>query len=230
MSKVSFYYDFKKDAWSWVLIARDRNLWGLDWRKQVIFIPDHLLTQVIKKDKRTAEALVYKYLLSHPKKKLRQLFIKVEAQDVEKSWRKIEKTFFKRLEEITQEPIFIDNFKCYFTSGFMCPYNEKDKWFMVSMWHSLPSQTTTICHELFHFQFLHYYKRYCRQFLSKEKTEDLKEALTFLLNTDFDDLLLCEDIGYPSHQHLRSKLRKIWEQDKNFKKFLDKAIKIVKEL
>ena len=228
MPKVNFYYNFKKDAWSWVSIAQDRELWGLSWKRQVDFIPDNLLSKIVKRGKKTAESLVYNHLISHPKRKLRQLIIEEEMQALEESWRKIENKFFKRLEKITQKPNFADSFKCYFSSGFMCPYNEKEKWFMVSMWHSIPSQITTIGHELSHFQFLHYYGKYCRRFLSKEKTEDLKEALTFLLNTDFNDLILSEDIGYPSHKKLRARLKQIWLREKNFKKFLDKAIKIVK--
>lgn len=58
--------------------------------------------------------------------------------------------------------------------------------------------------------------------------DDLKEALTFILNTDFNDLLLVEDKGYPAHQKLRKKLKKIWEKEKNFNKFLDKAIMLMK--
>lgn len=229
MSKVTFHYNFKKDAWSWVLIAKDKELWGVNWKDQVTFIPDKLLKQVIKKDKKTAEFLVYQYLTSHPKKQIRQPIIKEELKAIKSSWKKIEKKFFKRLEIITQQPIFINHFKCYFTSGFMCPYNEKENWFMTSMWRAIPSQITTICHELLHLQFLHYYKKHCKIFLSKRQIENLKESLTFLLNTDFNDLLLCEDFGYPIHKKLREKLQKIWQKEKNFKKFLSVAIKIIKK-
>jgi len=228
MSKVSFHYNFKKDAWSWVLFAKNNELWGLNWKDQISFIPDELLKKIIKKDKKSARFLVYNHLISHPKKKLRQLVIKEELIFVEKTWEKIEKRFFKRMERVIQKPIFNNHFKCYLTSAFMCPYNEKEKWFMISMWHSVPKSITTICHEILHLQFLHYYKKYCRKFLSKEETEDLKEALTFLLNTDFNDLILCEDSGYPHHKKLRCKLEKVWSQEKNFNKFLDRAIEITK--
>ena len=231
MNRVTFHYNFKKDAWSWVLIAKDKkNTWGLDWKRQVAFIPDNLLRQIIKKSRsrKSAKFLVYNHLISHSKKQMRQLVIKEELRALERHWRKIENRFFKKLEQIIQESIFRKDFKCYFTSGFMCPYNDKENWFMVSMWHSLPMSITTICHEIFHLQFLHYYKKYCRKFLSEKQTEDLKEALTFILNTDFSDLILVNDSGYPSHQKLRKELEKIWHKRKNFQEFLDKAIKIVK--
>ena len=228
MSKVTFYYNFKKDAWSWVLIAKDKDCWGLDWKNQIAFIPDDLLKKIIKNGKKSAESLVYNYLISHPKRQTRQLVIKEELQALEKSWRKIESRFFKKLEQITQKPVFMKNLKCYFTSGFMCPYNDKEKWFMVSMWRSIPMSITTICHEILHLQFLYYYKNYCRKFLSEKQTEDLKEAMTFILNTDFNDLILSEDRGYPVHQELRKELEKVWCKRKNFQEFLDKAIKIMK--
>ena len=196
-----------------------------DWRKQIEFIPEKLLNLILKKNRKTAEGLVQKYLKSHPKKTIRDLVIKTQLIFLEKIWRKIEKRFFERLEKITGKPIFIKEFKCYLTTGFICPYNPKDNSFMVSIWHSLPWNITTICHEIFHLQFLYHYEKYCRKFISKKELDDLKEALTFILNTDFNDLLLSQDKGYPAHQKLREELKKIWKKEKNFNKFLDKAIR-----
>jgi len=232
MPKVKFHYDFKKDAWSWILIVKSQQrLEELkkNWKRQVEFIPQELLESIIKKNQKTAESLVYNHLISHPQKSLRQLIIKEELLILEKVWRKIEKRFFKRLEKITEKSIFLKEFKCYLTTGFMCPYNPRDNSFMVSMRHSIPWNITTICHEIFHLQFLHYYETYCRKFISWKKLEDLKEVLTFILDTDFNDLLICEDKGYPAHKKLRKELKKIWKKDKNFNKFLDRAIEIIKE-
>lgn len=49
MQKINFHYDFKKDAWAWVLIAKDKDLRGLSWKEQVAFISDKLLKQIVKK-------------------------------------------------------------------------------------------------------------------------------------------------------------------------------------
>ena len=40
MAKVRFDYNLKKDAWSWVLIAKDKDMWGLNWRDQIAQISD----------------------------------------------------------------------------------------------------------------------------------------------------------------------------------------------
>lgn len=229
MSKVKFSYDFKKDAWSWVLIVKNqKRLKELkkNWAKEVEFIPKNLLVLILRKNRKTAESLVYNYLVSHPQKLTRQLIIKEQLQSLKRVWRKIEKEFFRRLEIITGRPIFTKEFKCYLTTGFMCPYDPRDNSFMVSLRHNIPWNITTICHEIFHLQFLHYYAKYCRRFISQKKLDDLKEALTFILDTDFKDLLLCKDRGYLVHQKLRKELKGIWEKDKNFERFLDKAIKI----
>jgi len=198
----------------------------INWRKQIEFIPEKLLNLILKKNRKTAEGLVQKYLKSHPKKTIRDLVIKTQLIFLEKIWRKIEKRFFERLEKITGKPIFIKEFKCYLTTGFMCPYNPEDNSFMVSMWHGLPWNMTIICHEIFHLQFLHYYGKYCRKFISKKELDDLKEALTFILNTDFNDLLLSQDKGYPAHQKLRKELEKIWKKEKTLRNFLKERLKL----
>jgi len=229
MPRVNFKYDFKKDAWSWVyIIGKKKDTYGYSWEKQVGFAPKHLLEKILKYDRRSAELLVRKYLISNSQRLVRQLAINKQLKALEEVWRKIESKYFKRLEKITQKPIFTKDFGCYLTTGYMCPYNDKENWFMVSIWHNILMDITTICHEIFHLQFLHYYENHCRKFLSEQQKEDLKEAITFILNTDFDDLILNKDSGYPNHKELRRKLEKIWHNRENFQEFLDKAIKIIK--
>jgi len=231
MNKVNFKYDLEKDAWSWVLIAKDKNLWGFSWRDQIAHISDELLEKIEKASFSSASKIVEEYIKNDPGKEYKDKVMFLEMQALEKSWKLVEKEYFKVLAEITQKPIFFDKFDCYFTKGLMCPYNDKENWFMVSMWHSIPFSITTICHEIMHLQFLHYYKNYLKkQGLKKEQIEDLKESLTFLLNEpEFENIILSDDNGYPNHQKLRKKLQKIWQNEKDFQKFLDLAIIEVKK-
>jgi len=230
MPKVNFKYDYKKDAWSWVLIAKGKqDKWGMTPQQRIGFIPQDLLGKILAHDRKSAELLVLKYLASNPKRKMYRLVINQQLKAVEAIWRKVEVKYFKRLAKITQKPILWNHFRCYVTTGMMCPYSPKEKLFMMSMWRPIAANITTICHEIFHLQFLYYYEDYCKKFLSEEQKEDLKETMTFMLNTDFGDLLAGYDHGYPNHQKLRGKLEKIWHKDKNFKRFLDKAIKMTKK-
>jgi len=228
MAKIIFQYDFKKDASIWVYFGRRRKkLYG--FKAKVDFIPPELLKQIRKTNKESAEKIIYNYLINHPKKQIRHLIINQELKSLQETWRKIENKFFRKLEKITQRPIFTDKFKAYFTFANMFPYDEKENWFMVGVCSSLPNQITTICHEVMHLQFLYYYREYCRKFISENQLQDLKESLTFMLNTDFNDVILTVDNGYSKHQKLREKLQKEWEKEKDFKKFLDKAIEITKK-
>ncbi len=231
MPKITFQYNTKKDAWSWVSIAKDKDIWGLNWKEQVVHIPEGLLSKVLKLDFPKAQDITEKHLRNHPQRKYRNLVIKQELATLRTVWSKVEKRYFDILSRITQQPIYKDNFKCYLTTGFMCPYNEKENWFMVSMWHSIPSSITTICHELLHLQFLHYYRSYLEEKgLNDKQIEELKESLTFLLNeSEFKEVVLVKDKGYPDHQKRRKQLKEIWQKNKNFNKFLDESIKIIKK-
>lgn len=231
MPKINFNYNLKKDAWSWVLIAKDKNLWGLNWRDQIAHISDDLLKKIKGTNFSHAQKIVEEYIQKDVRKKYKNKLMFSEMQILGKSWKIVEKKYFKILSKIMQKPIFADKFSCYFTTGLMCPYNEKENWFMVSMWHSIPFSITTICHEVMHLQFLHHYKKYLKKRgLKNEQIEDLKEALTFLLNEkEFSDIILCYDKGCPEHQKLRKKLQKNWAKEKDFQKFLDKAILEVKD-
>lgn len=227
MTKVIFDYNLDKDAWSWVVIAKDRDLWGLNWKNEIAHIPADLLNKILKLNFKEAQDIVAEYIKENPNTGFKSDIIKIQIIALRNAWKLIEEKHFKVTEVITQKPIYTKNFTGYFTSGFMCPYNEKENWFMVSMWRSLPQQITTICHEIMHLQFLHYYKKYLiEKGLNNKQIEALKEAITFLLNeTEFKEIILVEDVGYPEHKDLRNILQRIWRREKNFDKFLDKAIK-----
>lgn len=214
-----------------MLIAKDKNMWGLSWRDQIAQIPDELLEKIEKVSFFRAQKIVEDYIEKDSKKEYKNKVMKAEMQALEKSWRVVEKKYFKILSVITEQPVFTEKFSCYFTTGLVCPYNEKENWFMVSMWHSTPFSITTICHELMHLQFLTYYKNYLKKNgLKNNQIENLKEALTFLLNEpEFEDIILSQDDGYPEHQELRKKLRNIWSKNRNFQNLIDEAIGIIKQ-
>jgi hypothetical protein len=228
--KVNFSYDLEKDAWSWVAIAKSKDLWGLNWHDQVAHIPDDLLDKIKKNNFAQSQKHVEKYIKENPRAKYKKMIIRQEMNALEKSWRLVEKKYFKTLADLTQRSIFAEKFVCYFTTGVMCPYDEKENWFTVSMWHSIPVSITTICHEVMHLQFLYYYKSYLKKKgLKNNQIENLKEALTFLLNEkEFDEIILCDDNGYPEHQQLRRKLQALWKKERNFEKLIYVGINLAK--
>lgn len=231
MIKIKFDYNLKKDAWSWVLIAKNKDMWGLNWRDQIAQISNELLKKIEKVSFSSAQKIVENYIEKDSKKEYKSKVLYFEMLALKKLWAIIEKKYFEILANITQKPIFTNEFSCYFTTGLVCPYDEKEKWFMVSMWHSTPFSITTICHEIMHLQFLYYYKNYLKKRrLKKDQIEDLKESLTFLLNEpEFDNIILFQDNGYPEHKELRKKLKNTWTKNKDFQNLVDEAIRIIKK-
>ncbi|MEM4605663.1 MAG: hypothetical protein QW103_01330 [Candidatus Pacearchaeota archaeon] len=74
----------------------------------------------------------------------------------------------------------------------------------------------SIGHEIFHFYFHKFYFEELEKKIGKEKTTDFKEALTVLLNLEFNDLFLIEDKGYENHKDLREFIKEKWSKRKSF--------------
>ncbi|MDQ5957331.1 MAG: hypothetical protein QG614_306 [Patescibacteria group bacterium] len=78
-------------------------------------------------------------------------------------------------------------------------------------------------HELWHFYTWCGIGFYQEEKIGKQKYNDLKEALTVLLNVECKDLLSegVIDIGYHQHKEIRHKILEYWEKDKNIVKLWD---------
>ncbi len=128
---------------------------------------------------------------------------------------------FAKMEQLTHRPIYRNDFTIFLTSLNRGPYN-------VSLGQTRSHiHRSWVCkafiHELLHFQTIHYYKEYIISKVHDEKKfEDLKEALTFLLNHEFSDIIENPDQWYPQHQELRKKLEAYRvDSDKDFEKLIE---------
>lgn len=106
----------------------------------------------------------------------------------------------------------------YLTVNTRCPYNIENNYFFVSMLNA--SARKTIMHELWHF---YTWQRFGSDYevrFGKQKYNDIKEALTVLLNIKCADLLPegVIDTGYPQHKELREKIVAIWKDTKDIEK------------
>ena len=79
-----------------------------------------------------------------------------------------------------------------------------------------------------HLYFHKFYWNKIETEIGKEKTGDLKEALTILLNLEFKDLWFVEDLGYESHKELRNFIMEKWKEEKDFETLLDKCVEYLK--
>ncbi|MEY2640919.1 MAG: hypothetical protein RL150_312 [Candidatus Parcubacteria bacterium] len=77
-------------------------------------------------------------------------------------------------------------------------------------------------HKLWHFYTWYAFGSTQEERLGKQKYNDLKEALTALLNVECRDLLPegVADTGYPQHQELRQQILAYWETDKDTRNLL----------
>ncbi len=154
--------------------------------------------------------------------------IKVFVDFIQKAWDKINDEFFKRLEKITKRKFKFETVNVYVTTVMRCPYNYKEPSFMVSFFRDISNALKTCGHELIHIQFHNTYWDKVEKQIGKEKTSDLKEALTVLLNLEFKDLWFVEDRGYDVHKELRKFITEEWEKEKDFEKLLNKCINYLK--
>ena len=153
--------------------------------------------------------------------------IDIYLESIESAWSIIEIDFFKRMDKLMKKN-YSQNITAYVTTLGTCPYDPNEPSFMVSLFHSLPDSLKTCGHEIMHLYFHKYYWDKVEKEIGKEKTADLKEALTVLLNLEFKDLWFSTDNGYEIHQELRQFIEQEWKKKPDFDILLDRCIKYLK--
>jgi hypothetical protein len=100
---------------------------------------------------------------------------------------------------------------------------------MVNAFGTIPGALNTMGHELLHFHFFEHYWNKIEKQIGNNKTDDLKEALTVLLNLEFKDLWFKYDQGYSNHQELRKFISQQWKKKKDFNLLLKKCVEYLKK-
>lgn len=141
----------------------------------------------------------------------------------QKHWDAIEDEYQKRAESIFGVALS-DNITAYITINNRCPYNIDEHYFFVSV--SGSPILKTAMHELWHFYTWYKYGVKWEAKLGRDKYNEIKEALTVLLNVECKDLLPegVQDYGYMQHKELREKILKLWEDDKNMDRLWEKLV------
>lgn len=218
MPKVIFKFDEEKDLWNhW-----DKANRGNSFNKNIQISPE---IKKICEGKKFEECRgeLYNYLSKVYNSKITFIFI----ESVEKAWSEIEGEFFKRMNKLMKNK-FDKDIIAYLTTAGTCPYDPDEPSFMFSLFYSLPNAVKTCGHEIMHLYFHKFYWNKIEKQIGKEKTADLKEALTVLLNFEFKDLWFVEDEGYEMHRELRHFISKEWEKEKDFEKLLNKCVNYLK--
>ena len=141
---------------------------------------------------------------------------------IKNNWKKIGTESTNRMNVLFKESLMHD-ITVYLTISSRCGYNIDQHYFFVNMFSE--STNLIILHELLHF---YTYQTILPMFKEREldydKFNDYKEALTFLLNTNFGDLLNgVLDKGYEKQKDLRVYIERNWPNFNNvidFSKFV----------
>lgn len=132
---------------------------------------------------------------------------KDKVETYKKSWGNVEKVFGEKTEKIFGLKIEKE-ITAYLTITGRWPYSIKNNYFYVSA--KKESVNLTIMHELWHFYTWAKFGGEVKM-SGEDKYNDLKEALTEIINLEFPDILNGEvDSGYPQHQALRKVVSNVW--------------------
>ncbi len=223
--KINFTFDKEKDLNNIWETCNEKPTYGCDFKKN--------LTQNILD---ICEDKNYKKCNRELERTMNHIYnnsmVPLTIEFFKKSWDKIEKEYFTRLEKITKRKIPFSEVNVYLTTAGRCPYNPHGKplHFFVNFFASIPYALATAGHELMHIHIHNtdYWTKIENE-IGYDKTHDLKEALTELLNLEFKDLWIVDDLGYPNHTKLRKYISRQWKKEKSFDKLINNSIKWIKK-
>ena len=197
--KVTFDYDKNKDIWC--LLTKGKSSFNSP-------LPTGVYKKLVETvggnpNETSTSTFIDKYLTEHDYNVSKYTILYQSAYDIiSDRFRKIaEKVFGMSLDqEIT----------AYLTVNNRCPYDIERKYFFVSI--SKNSPVSTVMHELWHFYTWYRFGISWEEKIGKAKYNDIKEALTVLINIECKELLPenTQDKGYPQHQELRNKIMELW--------------------
>jgi len=216
MSIVTFELDKEKDAWNNWKTANYKTRF-CDVSK---LVPETIAD--ISKGKEFSECK--KGILNFLVKMHGSASLAESIKTFQGTWDSIEQDYFFRLEKITSRPVLFNSVKAYLTTIGKCPYSPDGKWFMVYYHSDVPRAMAIAGHEILHLHFHKYFWKNVELEIGRGKTEDLKEALTILLDLEFKDLWGVEDRGYEQHKDLRDFIVREWKKEKDFVRLLDKCV------
>jgi len=222
MPKVTFKFDIVKDSKTYYDAVNKGNAWGYDFSNSVKPEVKNMLKGKSWDKVKVKLGDMLKKGYKEKEKEQNSL-----AKKIEGGWRKVEKRYFTKLEKVTKRKIYHENFTAFFVTIGRCPYYPKEHGFAVSLFGK--ETNLTIAHEIMHLQFHHYFEDKITKEIGENKFQDLKEALTELLNIEFKNVILGTDLGYPNHKQLREFISKSWKEEKDFDVLLNKCIKYLKE-
>jgi hypothetical protein len=146
------------------------------------------------------------------------------AESYKKMFESISTDFQAIAERVFGVPLNKD-ITVYLTVNNRCPYDLEEGSFFVSISGGTPVRA--MMHELWHFYTWEKFGAEREAQIGEEKYNNIKEALTVLLNVECKHLMPegVEDKGYPQHQELRTKIIELWKQNQDIEYVWNQAQK-----
>jgi len=253
--KFNIVYELKNDTnlWYWALCGDSKNSLK-NWKEHAFKVIEN--EESIRKKyvtKQNLEKIVSEIdKESQPNKKqdiIRNFLIKKwinkKCSDSIKyftdtlNWTDIQNAI-KKLQNITWYCIPFDQIKIKLASFPMLPERPNEDVFNIWFWFS-KNIKTTVLHECLHFIFFKHFDYLLEKealFKNEKKNlwknygknfERLKEAMTIILASEFEDFYEDYDNPYPDHQEFRKALKQERDQNKNFDKLIKFWIQYLKD-
>jgi len=156
------------------------------------------------------------------------------VKQTQEMWDLIEDKYFSKMESIHHKSFPPQTiYGILSTTPMIYSYNfsEENPWFACPYDSSIKAIHTAM-HEIMHTFFHEYFwDEYKNKFeLSDEQIYLIKEAVTVILNLEFNDIRLIPDKGHWGHESIREKIKQDWLKYKDFEKVLKEACLYIKTI
>ncbi|MEX2368844.1 MAG: hypothetical protein WD552_00405 [Candidatus Paceibacterota bacterium] len=204
--KVNFTYDRSKDVWCLRNKGKSSNNSANPTEQYKQLVAEYGESPI----REAVEAFINEFVAKE------EIDIDEKIKIFGADWAEVSSEFQTRAEAIFQTKLPLD-ITAYLTVNSRCPYNIEKNFFFVSLQETQARRV--VMHELWHFYTWYGLGADQEDKLGKEKYNNIKEALTALLNVECEDLFPkdMKDTGYPQHQELRQNIIEYWKNDKDIK-------------
>ena len=205
--KVNFAYNKEKDAWCILNKGKSSNNSSKPTKQYEQLVGKYGESPTVE----DAAVFASRFVVEN------KIDVLKRSEEFSKDWESISIEFQRRAEDIFGVTLPNDII-AYLTINARCPYNINGNYFFVSL--QLSQTRRIVMHELWHFYTWYGVGIEQEEKLGKQRYNDLKEALTVLINVECKDLLPdgIVDAGYPQHREIRTKILEYWAKDRNIKR------------
>jgi len=156
--------------------------------------------------------------------------LKPKLKQIEEAWKKVEDSYFEEIKKLFK--IKGKKYTAYFSIINFCPRWITKKEFTISYYFPIKKNLVVICHELTHFFFYDYISKHFARKLSANEKWHLSEIFNVVIlnQKQFAKLYTpVKELAYPAHKKYIKQYKELFDNSKDLKGFLNKAIKLTKK-